>query len=54
MDEIWWKWDEIESKWEANESMDESRAFVFQKNDSTAVFYYTDLSCKRITSTVSL
>ena len=45
---------EIEAKLEANESMVESKAFVFQRNDSTSVFYYTDLSCKRITSTVDL
>ena len=51
---IWWKWDEIESKLEANESMVESKAFVFQKNDSTSVFYYTDLSCMGISITVSL
>jgi len=34
--------------------MVESKVFVFQKNDSTSVIYYTDLSCKRITSTVDL
>ena len=48
------KFDEIESKLEVNESMVESKAFVFQKNDSTSVIYYTDLSCMGISNTVSL
>ena len=48
------KCDENEVKLNLNKSLAESKVFDFQRNDSTSVFYYTDLSCKRITSTVDL
>ena len=48
------KFDEIEVKLNLNESLIESKVFVFQRNDSTSVFYYTDLSSKGISNTISL
>ena len=45
------KFDEIESNCKVNESMVESKVFVFQRNDSLTSIFYTNLLCKTQTST---